>query len=394
MTVITFDFDNTIAMSHMVDDNDSVKYVFDGYNETIINKIKKHIANDDEVFIVTSRFEDKEGMFPEDTVKKHLEKLSLSYFFWPNRVYYTNGNLKQQKLVELGTTIHYDDDMEEHVAALEQEYIVRNPYDYYDDTELVGKVVIFDADDRILLLRRTDEGKKWDLPGGHIKDIEAKRGFQGLKQGTEREVAEETGLILPFLQEIAVELFTFNGENSKITFYLSKFDSNKPIVNLNMQQKQENDKYLWVSLDETYKYAKNGTQVLRKALEVTKKHGVLTEIERFQRAMKAKHKKMKIKLIGLGKNKHFGGGKGHKKPKMSRSKSAPAGFGGLEEENDKKKLKIKVKIIHNMDEKRKKRRKKRRKRRKKRAKYAYYGGYLPHKSDDFGSNGGDGGGGE
>ena len=55
---------------------------------------------------------------------------------------------------------------------------------------------------------------------------------------------------------------------------------------------------------------------------------------------------------------------------------------------------IKVKIANNIDEKRKKRRKKRRKKAKNKAKYAYYGGYLPHRSDDYGSDGGDGGGGE
>ena len=96
----------------------------------------------------------------------------------------------------------------------------------------------------------------------------------------------------------------------------------------------------------------------------------------------------------MGKNKEFGGGKGHKRPKMSRSKSAPAGYGVLEEESDPPKHKIKVKIIQKMDEKRKKKRKKRRKKRKNKPKYAYYGGYLPHKSDNYSSDGSDGGGGE
>ena len=64
--VVTFDFDNTIALSHMKFDEDGdVEYVPDGFNEQIIKKIKEHIKNGDEVHVVTSRMEDKEGIFPE-----------------------------------------------------------------------------------------------------------------------------------------------------------------------------------------------------------------------------------------------------------------------------------------------------------------------------------------
>ena len=41
--IITFDFDNTIAMSHMNFPDGDVEYVFDEYNEKIINLIKKYI---------------------------------------------------------------------------------------------------------------------------------------------------------------------------------------------------------------------------------------------------------------------------------------------------------------------------------------------------------------
>ena len=106
----------------------------------------------------------------------------------------------------------------------------------------------------------------------------------------------------------------------------------------------ENSDFKWVPMDEMFKFAKNGTQVLRRGIEIAKNHGFLTEESRFQSAMKQKHRKMKQKLVGMGKNKHFGGGKGHKRPKMTRSKSAPAGFGALEEEKPKKKRQIRVKI--------------------------------------------------
>jgi ADP-ribose pyrophosphatase YjhB (NUDIX family) len=390
---VTFDFDNTIAMSHMDLSSGDVEFIFDEYNEEIINLLKNYINDGHDVHIVTSRTKEKEGLFPEDTVKKHLDKLSLSDYFWPDRVHYTNGSLKAEKLKELGSMLHYDDDIEEHVnnfGAIK----TKNPYDFYEDTEFVGKCIIYDSEDRILILRRTDEGQQWDIPGGHLKNIEVKRGDSGCEDGTEREIMEETGLILPFIKQIGDQAFTFKGKKSDILFYLSKFSESKPKVNLTMQDFQENSEYKWVAMDEMSKYAKNGTQVLQKAVEFAKIHGLLTEEERYQRFVKKKHSKMKKKLIGYGLNKEFGGGKGHSRPKMTRSKSAPPGFGGLEEEKSPKKRKIKIKITKNMDEKRKKRRKKRKKTTKKSRKHGYYGGFLPHRSDDSGGDSGDGGGGE
>jgi ADP-ribose pyrophosphatase YjhB (NUDIX family) len=393
---VTFDFDNTIAMSHMDLSSGDVEFIFDEYNDEIIKLIKKSIKNGDDVHIVTSRTKEKEGLFPEDTVKKHLDKLSLSDYFWPDRVHYTNGSLKAEKLKELGSMLHYDDDIEEHVNNFGT-IKTKNPYDFYEDTEFVGKCIIYDSEDRILILRRTDEGEQWDIPGGHLKDIEVKRGDSGCEDGTERELMEETGLILPFIKQIGDQAFTFRGKNSNILFYLSKFDEPEPEVNLTMQDFQENSEYKWVAMDEMSKYAKNGTQVLQKAVEFAKIHGLLTEEERYQRLVKKKHSKMKKKLIGYGLNKEFGGGEGHTRPKMTRSKSAPPGFGAIGEEKSMKKHKIKIKITDNIDEKRKKRRKKRRKQTKKRRNYGaswpYIGGYIGTSDDSFGDSG-DGGGGE
>ena len=396
MKVITFDFDNTIAMSHMDFSSGDVEYIFDGYNEPIINLLKNYINDGHDVHIVTSRTEEKEGMFPDDTIEIHLNKLGLSNYFWPDKVHYTNGALKAQKLKELGSVLHYDDDIEENINNFGK-IKTKNPYDSYQDTEFVGKCIIYDSEDRILLLKRTDEGTRWDIPGGHLKDIEVKRGKTGLEDGTEREIMEETGLILPFIKHIGHQDFEFKGEKSKILFYLAKFDQNKPKVNLNMQDFQENSEYKWISMDEMFKYAKNGTQVLRKAVEFAKNHGILTEEERYQLFVKKKHSKMKKKLIGYGPNKEFGGGKGHSRPKMTRSKSAPPGFGAMGEVKTMKKRKIKIKINPNIDEKRKKRRKKRRKQRKKRrnfgASWPYVGGYITD-FNDGGGDAGDGGGGE
>jgi len=340
---ITFDFDNTIAMSHMDISSGDVKFIFEEYNKNIINLIKKHINDGYDVHIVTARDPAKEALFPNDTIRTHLDKLSLSHYFTPERVHYTSDTPKLPTLQKLGSTLHYDDNMQEHIDNFGG-IPVKHPYDFYPDTKYVAKAIIYDMKDNILLLRRTDEGEKWDIPGGHLKNIEVNRGDSGFEEGLEREVAEETGLILPFAKQIGYSDFTFKGKDSKITMYLSKFETLKPNINLEIQGFMENSEYKWVSMDKIDEFAKKGTQVLRKAIEFAKKHGIMTEESRWQQAQRRNHSKMKRKLIGMGKNKHSGGGKGHSRPKMSRSKSAPAGFGVLEEEKPTKKRKIRVKI--------------------------------------------------
>ena len=387
--VVTFDFDNTIAMSHMDLSSGDVKYVFDGYNKSIINLIKQYIDDNYDVHIVTSRFEEKESLFPNDTIKKHLDRLSLRHYFTDQRIHYTNGSLKVQKLKELASTLHYDDDMEEHIDNFGK-ITVKNPYDFYSDTEFVAKAVIYDAKDNVLILKRTDEGEKWDIPGGHLKDIEVKRGDNGFEEGLEREVAEETGLILPFAKKIGKSDFTFKGKNSKITMFLSKFEGFMPDINLKMQGFQENSEFMWVSMDKIGKYVENGTQVMQKAIEMAQNHGILTEIEHFQVKTKRKHRKMKSKLIGLGGNKHNGGGKGHSKPKMSRTKSAPAGFGAVGESNKDEKHLIRVKIVHKVGEKHQKRPDKGSKKVSNKGNSTHYRGYGSHRGGNSSSGGGGG----
>ena len=206
--VVTFDFDNTIAMSHMDLSSGKVEFVFEEYNESIINLIKKYINDGYDVHIVTAREPAKEALFPNDTVRAHLDKLSLSHYFTDDRIHYTSDTPKLPTLQKLGSTLHYDDNMQEHIDNFGG-IPIKHPYDFYPDTKEVAKAIIYDMKDNILLLRRTDYDKAWDIPGGHLKNIEVNRGEEGYKEGLEREVAEETGLILPFAERIGEEMFTY-----------------------------------------------------------------------------------------------------------------------------------------------------------------------------------------
>ena len=188
------------SMAHMLIEDNKPIFVFDGYNWKIINIIKSHIEKGDDVHIVTARSRAKEDLFPDFTVPVFLKELSLDHYFTPDRIHYTEGMLKLKKLKELGSTLHYDDNLEE-ISNNYGKIQVKNPFDYLKDSPEVGKAIIYDKNDRILLLRRTDEGKKWDIPGGHLKELEIRRP-DGPVEGTEREVIEETGLLLPYLDKL------------------------------------------------------------------------------------------------------------------------------------------------------------------------------------------------
>lgn len=338
MKKISFDFDNTIAMSYLDMSREPALPVFQSYNDKIIKKIKKHIKNGDDIYIVTARTPELEHHYPDQSIKTHLEKLGLYEYFWPDKVIFTSGNQKYKILSDLGVSKHYDDSIEEHFDGLEQKYEVIQPLDDYNDSESVGKVCIFDTTGHMLILQRSDEGHLWDLPGGHLKNVEIARGEQGYEDGTDREVFEETGLLLPFLKEFMVYDFNHRGLVHKIHMYLSKIDSKTPNVRLDLQDFVENIDYKWVTLEELEGYMGKTTTNLRKAYdELSLKDEIFEQNEPFQLKMKRKHRNMKRKLIGLGKNKHFGGGKGHKRPSMSRSKSAPPGFGALGEQKNKEK---------------------------------------------------------
>ena len=66
-----------------------------------------------EVWIVTSRVRDLEDEFPEERITWHLKTLGIINYFPPERIIYTNRELKAPTLLHLGIDLHHDDDVEE-----------------------------------------------------------------------------------------------------------------------------------------------------------------------------------------------------------------------------------------------------------------------------------------
>jgi isopentenyldiphosphate isomerase len=100
-----------------------------------------------------------------------------------------------------------------------------------DDIEKTSKVIVFDEDKNILILQRASHmkwsPKKWDLPGGHLKNKETS------KDAAKREVKEETGLSIKKLVQI--------GEVGNIAVF-------KAIINKKNEIKldDENSNYKWI----------------------------------------------------------------------------------------------------------------------------------------------------
>jgi len=341
---ISFDWDNTISMSYLDEDSAEPKFIHQGYNKEFIDKMINYIKEGHDVYIVTSRVYDLEDEFPNERITWHLKTLGIISYFPPDHIIYTNRDLKAPTLLNLKIDLHYDDNIEELMACKEAGIRCINSLDVHEDSKIVVKGIISDDSGKILLLKRTDGGKKWDLPGGHVKKVELERGYQGLEDGYEREVAEETGLLVPNQQEFYRFDNTFNDKQTQIACFYTHFPTKEPPVDLGIQEKLENSEFVWVSKEDYHMYLSNSTEVMQKIIEYWLKMDQEMLNEGAYLASQTKRwSKMKKKLVGYGKNKHTGGGKGHTRPSFKKSKAAPPDFAVLEEEKEEK-AKIKVKI--------------------------------------------------
>ena len=111
--IYSFDFDNTLIRYHTLEDGD-VDYL--GPHEENIALLKDLAAQGNKVIIVTSRSKSTRPKHDWDnapTPEEAIEEFALPV----QEVHYTYGNLKADKLMELGVTKHWDDDEDEIAAA-------------------------------------------------------------------------------------------------------------------------------------------------------------------------------------------------------------------------------------------------------------------------------------
>ena len=385
--VVTFDFDQTVVKSFLNKSVDGEEvFQFGGVNKEIIKRIKSHKQAGKTVFIVTSRKNHLEG--DDNSVKSILKKLKIEV----DGVFYTNGEPKAQKLYELGSELHYDDDPAELEAIeayknLHKDFKItaKDPNDLISDIDVVAKGVIITADGMILCAQRSDS-YEWDAPGGHLMDgEEANYAFW-------RETKEELGLEVTEVKFLDKTETTWKGVTKDTYYFVGRTDYSKDELEGVINLQWEVSDYFCDSYEEVQrKVAGNSTQHLSAVLRLVEHQ---QEILESRQPHSKNHKIKKKRLIGLGGSKTTGASGLKRVKDFTRSKSAPAGFGVLEEEDgDKPKRKFKISIISDIDEKKKRKKKKKKKKtRKKRATYWPYWGFGT--DSDSGDGGGDGGGGE
>jgi len=131
---------------------------------------------------------------------------------------------------------HLFENWKRYLAEERQSY----PRGEEDDTDDVAKVVIFNENNEVLVLKRASHMKwnpgKWDLPGGMIKKEES------AKQTVKREVKEETGLTIKNIIEA--------GNVNQITIFEANVDSNNKEIKLD----DENEDHKWVKPEEISEY--------------------------------------------------------------------------------------------------------------------------------------------
>jgi FMN phosphatase YigB (HAD superfamily) len=144
--IVTFDFDDTLSLSHWGEEEDD--YVHDGPHQEMVDLLMDYNRKGTKIFIVTSRYKEMQDEerkwfrhFPNMTPpRKYFKEYQMPVWEFVKKhglpvqdVIFTNGDLKtkaEDGLIEIGSDIHHDDDMEEIEAAEAAgiKTIVSDPY--------------------------------------------------------------------------------------------------------------------------------------------------------------------------------------------------------------------------------------------------------------------------
>jgi len=126
--------------------------------------------------------------------------------------------------------------------------------------------LIFNQEDKVLLLKSDKWRNKYVIPGGHIELGET------MEDALRREVKEETGLDIYDIEFVSLQESIFDEafhEERHFIFidFVCRTDSNKVVLNAESQE------YIWVSLKEASRLPINGyTKRLIEDLKPEEKH--------------------------------------------------------------------------------------------------------------------------
>ena len=352
--VVTFDFDQTVVKSFMNKDVDGhEQYQYGGVNKEIIKRIKSFKSSGKTTFIVTSRQKHLEDN--GNSVKSLLDNLKIEV----DGIFYTDGQPKAQKLYELGSTLHFDDDPKEHDAIkayknLHKDFniTVKYPDDLLKDINAVSKGVILTTDGKILIGQRSDS-LEWDAPGGHImQGEEANYSFW-------REVKEELGLEMNSVDYLDKTETTWQGVTKDTFYFVGTTDKTCDELEGFLVLQWEIEEYMCDSMEEIQRSTKgNQTQHLTNMLNLlqTKENLMERDYQKTSSRLKS-YNKDSNELLNTGPQRK---GSPYNNIKVTRGKSAPpgapgGGWGALEEEKEEKPKKTyKIKIKSTIKEKKKK----------------------------------------
>ena len=144
--VITFDFDDTLALSHWDEEVDW--WVHDGPQDYMMQRFRDFKEKGYKVYIVTSRHKNQEDNTrpSSTTVADFVQKYNLQ----PDGIFFTDGRPKIKRLLSLGSIMHHDDDPGDILDARANniEAVVSDPYEDYEKLKASEEKLRGQKDDR------------------------------------------------------------------------------------------------------------------------------------------------------------------------------------------------------------------------------------------------------
>jgi hypothetical protein len=110
MTVVTFDFDDTLTQTQW--DKESERFRYIGPNRSMMSTLLQHVEAEDEVHIIVTRLDPEfiDDPFSQPAPARWLHHQLGEKVKCLAGVHYTSQDLKWRLVHKLGSMKHYDDD--------------------------------------------------------------------------------------------------------------------------------------------------------------------------------------------------------------------------------------------------------------------------------------------